>query len=156
MDELDPLIASLEAFIREQQTPSFIAEDEVIRYPFALNPKDLFSFNDGAFRPKIPVNEENVSSFTRQVDSDSVDKELDKLRRQVKDLEDEKEKWQRKGKKDVTNRSDDVERIKTDGFVPFVEVSENQRKLPKALQKQKVQYVIIERNHFHQYKDGAE
>ncbi|GAV00054.1 hypothetical protein RvY_10960-2 [Ramazzottius varieornatus] len=37
MDELEPLIASLEAFIREQQTPSLISEHDVIRYPVSNN-----------------------------------------------------------------------------------------------------------------------
>jgi hypothetical protein len=43
MDELDPLIASLEEFINEQHSPPFVPEDEVLRYPVSLDQRKVFS-----------------------------------------------------------------------------------------------------------------
>ncbi|OQV23724.1 hypothetical protein BV898_02461 [Hypsibius exemplaris] len=42
MDELDPLIASLEEFINDQHTPPFIPEDEVLRYPVSFDQRRVF------------------------------------------------------------------------------------------------------------------
>ena len=43
MDELDPLIASLEEFINDQHSPPFVPEDEVLRYPVSYDQRKIFS-----------------------------------------------------------------------------------------------------------------
>ncbi|XP_055342399.1 uncharacterized protein LOC129590959 isoform X2 [Paramacrobiotus metropolitanus] len=79
MDELEPLIASLEAFIKEQQSgPLFVPEHEVIRYPLlptAAQPP-----------PRPPP-----------AGRDAVERELDELRRQVRELQVERDYYKSGG-----------------------------------------------------------
>ena len=64
MDELDPLIMSLEEFINEQHSPPYVPEDEVLRYPVMLGQRKVFP---GVFGVRIFFRQE------RQNDVVSVD-----------------------------------------------------------------------------------
>lgn len=131
MDELDPLIASLEAFIKEQQTPFFIPENEVIRYPVSCHQKNDLAFSVGSVKGigRSPVQESGLprlkghgyesttfytgngrpphSGIGRKGDSDlEIERELTNLRNQVRDLQLERENWRREAAGNLTDGGD--------------------------------------------------
>lgn len=113
MDELDPLIASLETFIKEQQTPFFIPEDQVVRYPATADPRSGYAAKLGSHQngtisglPRKSAGysdwmfeDGNLDNKLAVKNALDVDRELDNLRRQVRDLQVERRKWLHDGKK---------------------------------------------------------